>query len=448
MYARVWLFLSLVLLLCNAEIDEKVISKDLYAALGVSQDASASDIKKAYRALARKYHPDKAKSEEEKEENERRFVEIAEAHEVLVDENARGEYDYHRQFASVGGRGRGSGHSGGGARPDATGGDGMYYYDGGYMFGGGTGGADMFEMFEDFFSWGSTQYTQQQYQQHGEFVMEQDIFDMFFGGAGGGGVRRGEIFEEPQFQPTVTESPLRSNEIITPYSPIIMSADQSHYSFLDATCSFKVFSYKNGDIGNFVQLLAENPVSMHLAPGVTQKFKTPEFPSLDGNCFAALDESGAFSVFQGHPQFEYQAAWTTKEWNEGDEQAYYASMERRYFLHVTNDGELTVMSLPGSRRSGRMRRSQGKDDRPPECTWSSKGCPDEFQGPNTLRILRKTTLVTFKLISSALRFVRAIPRYIDDGLEMWEELGPVEFSRVALVSTLTLLKRVLLHLFA
>lgn len=444
------LCLGLLVLLLSAvcgEIDEKVISKDLYARLGVSKDATATQIKKAYRALARRYHPDKAKSEDEKEENERKFLEIAEAHEVLVDENARGEYDYHRQFVDMGVHGRTTGHSGGSGRPDAGGGGGMHF-DGGDMFGGGGGGGDIFEMFEDFFGGGSAQYAQQQYQQHGEIMMEQDILDMFFGSSGGGGAGGGGIFAEPQFQPTLTESPLRSNEIMTPYSPIIVSADQSHYSFLDATCSFKVFSYSSGDVGNFVQLLAENPVSMHHAPGVKQKYKTPEFSSLDGNCFAALDESGAFSVFQGHPQFDYQTVWTTKEWNEGDEQAYYASMERRYFLYVTNDGELTVMSLPGGRGSGRMRRSKGKDDRPPECTWSSKGCPDDFQGSSTMRILRKTTRATAKFISTTLRLVRAIPHYVDYGLDLWEELGPVEFSRVLIVTTLTMLRRLLLHLLA
>ncbi|MCI0749208.1 MAG: DnaJ domain-containing protein [Nevskiales bacterium] len=63
--------------------------KDYYKTLGVSRDASAEDIKRAYRKLARQYHPDrnKAKGAEEK------FKEANEAHEVLSDDKKRRAYD-------------------------------------------------------------------------------------------------------------------------------------------------------------------------------------------------------------------------------------------------------------------------------------------------------------------------------------------------------------------
>lgn len=65
------------------------MSKSLYDTLEISQDASSEDIKKAYRKLARKYHPDinKEKSAEEK------FKEINAAYEILSDENKRKQYD-------------------------------------------------------------------------------------------------------------------------------------------------------------------------------------------------------------------------------------------------------------------------------------------------------------------------------------------------------------------
>ena len=64
--------------------------KDYYSILGVKRDASPEEIKKAYRALARKYHPDVAK---DKVAGEAKFKEINEAHEVLSDPEKRRKYD-------------------------------------------------------------------------------------------------------------------------------------------------------------------------------------------------------------------------------------------------------------------------------------------------------------------------------------------------------------------
>jgi molecular chaperone DnaJ len=69
------------------------MAEDLYAVLGVSKDASAEQIKKAYRKLARQYHPDANPGDKAAEE---RFKEISHAHDVLSDEKKRGEYDTSR----------------------------------------------------------------------------------------------------------------------------------------------------------------------------------------------------------------------------------------------------------------------------------------------------------------------------------------------------------------
>ena len=65
--------------------------KDYYEVLGVEKTATADEIKKAYRKLAKKYHPDA--NSDNKEEAEKKFKEIAEAYEVLSDDTKRKQYD-------------------------------------------------------------------------------------------------------------------------------------------------------------------------------------------------------------------------------------------------------------------------------------------------------------------------------------------------------------------
>ncbi len=105
-----------------------VSKRDYYEVLGISKDATKEEIKRAYRKLARKYHPDVNKEPDAAD----KFKEVKEAYEVLSDDNKRAQYD---QF----------GHAG----ANSQGFDGF----------GGFGGAD------DFGGFG-------------------DIFDMFFGGGG------------------------------------------------------------------------------------------------------------------------------------------------------------------------------------------------------------------------------------------------------------------------
>lgn len=79
------------------------MSKDLYSILGVDKKASKSEIKKAYRKLALKYHPDKNPDNKEAEE---KFKEASEAYEILGNDEKRQHYD---RYGSTKGHGMGSG---------------------------------------------------------------------------------------------------------------------------------------------------------------------------------------------------------------------------------------------------------------------------------------------------------------------------------------------------
>lgn len=84
------------------------MAKDYYEILGVSKTASADDIKKAYRKLAHKYHPDKG------EGNDAKFKEVNEAYQVLSNAEKRGQYDqYGQTFEQAQRNGQGFGGAGG-----------------------------------------------------------------------------------------------------------------------------------------------------------------------------------------------------------------------------------------------------------------------------------------------------------------------------------------------
>src|SRR5919202_2380457 len=82
-------------------------TKNLYDVLGVAKNASADDIKKAYRKLARQHHPDRNPGDKAAEE---RFKEVQGAYDVLSDPEKRKAYD---TFGSADGRGPTGGGAGG-----------------------------------------------------------------------------------------------------------------------------------------------------------------------------------------------------------------------------------------------------------------------------------------------------------------------------------------------
>jgi molecular chaperone DnaJ len=117
--------------------------RDYYEVLGVSRDATADDLKKAYRKLAVKYHPDKNPDDKSAED---KFKEVSEAYDVLNDDQKRAAYDRYGHSAFAGGMGGGAG------------GGGMH---------------DPFDIFKEVFGGGG------------------GVFESFFGGGGGGQRRSG-----------------------------------------------------------------------------------------------------------------------------------------------------------------------------------------------------------------------------------------------------------------
>src|SRR5215212_11736684 len=120
--------------------------RDYYEVLGIDRSVSAEEIKKAYRKMAVKYHPDKNPGDKEAEE---KFKEVGEAYDALADAQKRAAYDQYGHAAFDRSRGFG------GAR------------------GGGGGFHDPFEIFREVFSGGGGGGG--------------TIFDDLFGGGGGGG---------------------------------------------------------------------------------------------------------------------------------------------------------------------------------------------------------------------------------------------------------------------
>ena len=127
------------------------LERDFYADLGVSSDATAEQIKKAYRKLARELHPDANPGDSAAEE---RFKRVSEAHSVLADDEKRKEYDEMRSLMSSG-RFRGGNDFSGGGFPGGAGGGfsgGAGGFDIGDLFG--NGGADVGDLFGGLFGGG------------------------------------------------------------------------------------------------------------------------------------------------------------------------------------------------------------------------------------------------------------------------------------------------------
>lgn len=139
------------------------MSKNYYEILGVAKTATAEELKKAYRKLALKYHPDKGGGAEA----EKQFKEVNEAYQVLSDDNKRRQYD---QYGQVFGNGQQTGPG-----------------FGGFDFSGAEGFGDFGDIFETFFGGGARSGKRRSKSdilrgEDVELVMELNFEEAIFGG--------------------------------------------------------------------------------------------------------------------------------------------------------------------------------------------------------------------------------------------------------------------------
>ena len=145
--------------------------RDPYEILGVSKSASEAEIKKAFRALAKKHHPDKHAGDANAQ---KKFQEISGAYDIVGDKEKRAKFDSGEIDAAGNPRGFDPRQGGGGFNSGPFGG-----------FGGGRGGQQGPGDFH--FTWDNTQHGDTQ-----EGFRAEDLFaDLFGGGLGGGRGRRG-----------------------------------------------------------------------------------------------------------------------------------------------------------------------------------------------------------------------------------------------------------------
>lgn len=149
-------------------------NKDYYAVLGVSASATQDEVKKQYRKLAAKHHPDKNQGDPKASD---RFKEISEAYQVIGDADKRKQYDQMRQLGAFGG-----GRPGAGGRPGG--------------FGGGFGPGQAGARYEEF--------------DIGGLGGLGDIFSSMFGGGARGGAKQPRGAERGQDIEATLEIPFRT----------------------------------------------------------------------------------------------------------------------------------------------------------------------------------------------------------------------------------------------
>lgn len=280
--------LCIVIIITALNIDESVLDKDLYGILGVSKGASLQEIKKKYRKLAQKYHPDKASSSD-KEKHAEIFRQIAEANEILSNDALRLEYD---TYVNRGDKRQSN-------RFDNSGYNSQY-----------SNSFDFSSIFDSFMD---------------------NYNDNFFD------------FGDTYARPVIVGPYLDSSDYLFPFSPIVLSSDKSHFFYLDSHCSLNVYF---GDVDLVLRQLMSYSIPDTSNLPIEIKFKTVGDSKLKGMCYSVLSDKGILHVYSGQPhnrQHYRKTLWRSENIKDTNyHEDYYSSMYKRYFLELTDQGELMI----------------------------------------------------------------------------------------------------------
>lgn len=386
-------------------LDESVLKKDLYKVLGIGRDASISEVKKAYRNLVKVHHPDKVKEGADRKFHEALFVEIAEAYEILSDPSMRNRYDYERashleekNYAQ-----REEQHYRQSRQRQQQYREQQAQYQREYQ---------RFQQEEYLRYQRQQQQQQQQYEQQQQQFME-DIFRMFDAASGGTMNNMDSSSSSSSssgghfYNPVTSNSMFPAGEVIFPYEPIITSMDGSHFAFLDHHCSLGVY---RGDVDALIRhiLTSESPDLTALA--MERKFRTEGEPSLKGVCFAGLADDGILRVFRGHPDFpDYRPLWSSDPPNR--DSPYYGSYFQRFYLELTNQGELAVYTLTAGSSEA-------------ECVWSTTSC-NKFIA--TLQEVKMQSLQGLRAgLKVLIAFIRNLQDHVVSFIDAVMEKGIIE----------------------
>eukprot|EP00596_Hydrurales_sp_CCMP1899_P000850 CAMPEP_0119047854 /NCGR_PEP_ID=MMETSP1177-20130426/55401_1 /TAXON_ID=2985 /ORGANISM="Ochromonas sp, Strain CCMP1899" /LENGTH=301 /DNA_ID=CAMNT_0007022951 /DNA_START=156 /DNA_END=1058 /DNA_ORIENTATION=+ len=281
------LLLLALLIQIHLGIDDSLIERDLYKDLGLTSTASFKEIKKAFRSLAQVHHPDKSKPTE-KQINEVIFREVATAYEVLGNADQRNEYDSRRSRRGTTNSGRGRGRQ----QQQQQRNQDQY---------------SNFFSFEDYAEYEESNYNANENNFRG-------------------------------FHPIISGPIIHTNQMILPYTPIIVSEDRSHFALLDMHCSLGVY---RGDVDTLIRhlLVADQPPDLTMMP-LELKFRTEGATSLNGECFAWLDEGGVLRVYGGNPDYpnHTRPIWSS----DPPKEEIYSSYFQRFYLELSTTGELAV----------------------------------------------------------------------------------------------------------
>ena len=167
------------------------------------------------------------------------------------------------------------------------------------------------------------------------------------------------------FGPVFTGAFYPSGSVILPYNPIIVSAERSHFALLDLNCTLAVYRGNPDELMSY--LLRADSLDLSDIPYFKELYKSdnkadPSSSSaLQGQCFTGLDDFGVIRIFAGHPDNVYSREVWASSSSDDRENDSYQSLYQRFYLELSDTGELFVLSLTAGSSEA-------------QCVWATTSC--------------------------------------------------------------------------